>query len=110
MCAAVPGTSLVVTLPVTVPSSVRRKLPEPEPAVFTGGASSAPLSVTPTALLPGIQAGKVFCTVAQPASTSAAIAASEPRYLFIRCLPVVTGTGHAARAVPAASRQNRPRP
>ena len=59
MCAIVPCTSFVVTLPVIVPSSATRKLPEPEPGVLTGGTSSAPESFTLIAPLPGIQAGTV---------------------------------------------------
>ena len=58
MCAIVPCTSFVVTLPVIVPSSATRKLPEPEPGVLIlGGTSSAPESFTLIAPLPGIQAG-----------------------------------------------------
>ena len=53
----VPATSLVVTLPVMVPSSATRKLPEPEPGTLSGGTSSWPLRLTLIAPLPGIQSG-----------------------------------------------------
>src|SRR5688572_22467458 len=77
MCAMVPGTPLVVTLPVTVPSSATRKLPLPEPCVLTGGTSSAPVRLTLTAPLPGIQSGIFSRTFAQAASESAAAAANS---------------------------------
>jgi hypothetical protein len=57
MCAIVPATFSVLTLPLRVPSSATRKLPLPVPWVLTGGTSSSPVSFTLTALLPGIQLG-----------------------------------------------------
>src|SRR5262245_23382172 len=57
MCAMVPATPLVLTEPVTVPSSLKRKLPLPLACVLTGGTSSPPLRLTLWAPLPGIQSG-----------------------------------------------------
>ncbi len=57
MCAMVPSTPVVVTLPLTVPSAFTRMVPLPLPVALTGGTSSAPLSLTLTAPLPGIQEG-----------------------------------------------------
>src|SRR5919197_3395514 len=74
MCAMVPCTPSVLTLPVTVPSSATRKLPLPEPPLVTGGTSSAPVSLTLVAPLPGIQSGIFSRTSAHAASASTAAA------------------------------------
>src|SRR5688572_16341010 len=76
MCAMVPCTPVVVTLPLTEPSSATRMLPEPDPEALTGGTSSAPLSLTLMALLPGIQLGMLSEYVAQEASASAVMPAA----------------------------------
>ena len=77
MCAIMPCTPSVVTLPLIVPSSATRKLPLPFACVFTGGTSSAPVRLTFIAPLPGIQAGILSRIPAQPArATIAAIANS----------------------------------
>jgi hypothetical protein len=49
MCAAVPSTPDVVTLPLTDLFAATVIVPFPEADVFTGGTSCAPLSVTLTA-------------------------------------------------------------
>jgi len=64
-----------VTLPLIEPSSAMRKLPLPEPEVLAGGTSSAPLSFTLVAPLPGIQSGifsfiSFICAQAASAKTA----------------------------------------
>jgi hypothetical protein len=46
-CAIVPEAPVVVTLPLTDPSSLMVKVPLPESGTQTGGSSSAPLEATP---------------------------------------------------------------
>src|SRR5215213_1336308 len=72
MCAMVPCTPVVLTLPLTEPSSATRMLPLPEPELCAGGTSSLGLSFTLIALLPGIQLGMFSWYVAHDASTSTA--------------------------------------
>ncbi len=50
MCAIVPWTPVVLTLPDTAPSSATVKLPEPEPGTESAGTCSAPVSFTFTVL------------------------------------------------------------
>jgi hypothetical protein len=50
MCAIVPCTPVVLTLPLTEPSSAIVKFPEPAADEDTGGTSSPPESLTPTDL------------------------------------------------------------
>ena len=72
MCAIVPFTPSVVTLPLIVPSSATRKLPVPLASVFAAGTSSAPVRFTFMAPLPGIQSGILSRIPAQAASDSTA--------------------------------------
>jgi hypothetical protein len=81
----VPLTPVVVTLPLTVPSSAMWSEPLPVAEVDTGGTSSAPVSLTAFALLPGIQLGMLFSYVAQDASANAANA-SAAIFSFMTCL------------------------
>ena len=57
MCAMVPCTPVVLTLPLTEPSALTRIVPLPEPVTLSGGTSSVPVSLTLTLPLPGIQPG-----------------------------------------------------
>jgi len=80
----------VVTLPLIEPSAAMRKLPLPEPEVLAGGTSSAPLSFTLVAPLPGIQSGIFSFICAQAASAkTAAIAKHLAMLIFMILLLLV---------------------
>ncbi len=66
----------MVTLPLMVPSSATRRVPEPEPGTLSGGTSSLPLSLTFIAPLPGIHAGAFSRYVEQAARVKAAAMAT----------------------------------
>src|SRR4029450_7897713 len=72
MCAIVPSTPVVLTLPSTAPSELTRMVPSPVPEVWTGGTSSAPESFTLTAPLPASKLGAYSWYVEQDASAAAA--------------------------------------
>src|SRR5262245_66376193 len=65
MCAMVPATPVVVTLPLTDRSAPTVILPLPDPEVVTGGDSWLPLRATSTALPP--PPPPLSCMLAQPA-------------------------------------------
>src|SRR5882672_100493 len=92
MCAIVPLTPVVVTEPLTAPSSAMRKLPLPLASVFTAGTSSAPVRVTLLAPLPGIQSGMLEQA---PSVTADAITAAFKTVWFMVFLLEDRNTGAA---------------